>query len=76
MAKYNGHASWAQWNVSLWINNDEGLYRSALRAIALAKTKDKGAKWFMRELEKMGLTHTPDGARYTKTAIRNAMIGL
>lgn len=25
MTRYNGHKNWNHWNVSLWINNDEGL---------------------------------------------------
>ena len=29
MTRYNGHKNWNHWNVSLWINNDEGLYRMA-----------------------------------------------
>lgn len=29
MSAYNGHRSWNAWNVSLWLNNDEGLYREA-----------------------------------------------
>ena len=28
-ALYNGHKNWNHWNVSLWINNDEGLYLCA-----------------------------------------------
>ncbi len=28
--EYNGHANWATWNVSLWLNNDEGYYRSVM----------------------------------------------
>ena len=26
---YNGYKNYAQWNQSLWLNNDEGLYRKA-----------------------------------------------
>ena len=29
---YNGHKNWNYWNVSLWINNDEGLYNLAIQA--------------------------------------------
>ena len=29
MEKFNGYSSWNNWNVALWINNDEGLYNSA-----------------------------------------------
>ncbi len=69
MASYNGHRSWNAWNVSLWINNDECLYR---RAIELAKAYgiEKGARRFACELEG---ERTPDGARYNPTTIREAM---
>jgi hypothetical protein len=29
MNKYNRHKNWNRWNVSAWVNNDEGLYRQA-----------------------------------------------
>lgn len=77
MAKYNGHASWAQWNVSLWINNDEGLYSMAQDFIRAYRTgKLPAAMAMLAELDDMGITHTPDGARYTVTSIRNAMKGM
>lgn len=69
MARYQGHRSWNAWNVSLWINNDEGLYR---RAFELAKKHGvgAGARHMFRELEG---DKTPDGAPYTQTSVREAM---
>jgi len=31
MAEYQGWANWETWNVALWLGNDEGLYRQAVR---------------------------------------------
>lgn len=75
MATYNGHKSWTHWNVSLWINNDEGLYRTA---VALARThgKDTAAHIMMAIFDEQGVTHTPDGAKYSKAAIRAALVGM
>lgn len=76
---YNGHKNWAHWNVSLWIGNDEGLYRLALDCIRRSKTKDEAARKMLHELTVGGRTRepkTPDGARYTVTTIRAAMVGL
>ena len=74
MAKpYNGHHCWNCWNVALWIANDEGLYRYALdckaqypRSIRRAALRLQGA---------LG-PRTPDGARYTLVALRDALAGL
>lgn len=69
---YNGHKNWNQWNVSLWLNNDEGLYRMALsfaRQYGLGVGAVKLAQALQGE-------RTPDGARYNVTAIRSAMRGL
>ena len=74
MAKkpYNGHESWAAWNVSLWINNDEDLYR---RAVELARRHgvERGARKLFAEL---GGERTPDGARYSLNTVRLAMRGI
>ena len=75
MAKpYNGHHCWNCWNVSLWIGNDEGLYRAALEC------KHGASHWlavkrFIRDV--VGETgRTPDGARYTVTGVSAALRGL
>ena len=56
MAKYQGHRSWNAWNVSLWINNDEGLYRAAV-ALAKAYGVDAAARIFMQDLAEIGRAH-------------------
>ena len=76
MPKYNGHKNWNHWNVSLWINNDEGLYYTALQHARRARTKDGAANRMMADLRKMGISKTPDGAPYSKSAIRAAMVDM
>lgn len=70
MAKYNGHRSWNAWNVSLWLHNDEGLYREMMRLIDKHKSRDKAARHMAANLAG---ERTPDGARYNLTTIRLAM---
>lgn len=73
MAKpYNGFPSWNQWNVSLWINNDESLYRFC-RDTVRRVGYDKAVRLIYREI---GDTKTPDGATYNATSIRGAIRGI
>jgi hypothetical protein len=71
MATYNGHKNWNHWNVSLWINNDEPLYRMA-KSFAEQFTRDHAAKVMLRHLP----AKTPDGAPYSLSSVRAAMTGL
>jgi hypothetical protein len=75
---YNGHHCWNCWNVSLWIYNDEPLYRFALDCIAVAK--EKPGAWLPRAtrrfLADVGMDRTPDGAKYTRKAVMSALEGL
>ena len=72
MIMYNGHKNWNHWNVSLWINNDEGLYRFALDCISQARNRDEAARMMLESLP----AETPDGAPYSVSAIRAAMVGM
>lgn len=76
MATYNGHKNWNRWNVSLWIANDEGLYSLARGCIRRHRTRDEAARAMLESLAECGITATPDGAPYTVTAIRAAMVEL
>lgn len=69
MTTYNGHRSWNAWNVSLWINNDESAYREALDLVqrhGIAKAATILAGRYDGE-------KTPDGAKYNRTCIYEAI---
>lgn len=72
---YNGHRNWNHWNVSLWLNNDEHLWREMIHFISYAKRKADAARMMLDSLRSTGITHTPDGAPYSASAIYHAMAG-
>lgn len=83
MPKYNGHKNWNHWNVSLWINRDEGLYRLAKDCIQNNRTRQAAAHDMLKALPDYygSPTHprafsTPDGAPYSVSSIRAAMVGM
>ncbi len=77
MAKpYNGHPSKAAWNVSLWIHNDEGLYRMAREFRSYATSNKEAASRMLEALHRQGVTETPDGFTYSKSTIELAMSGI
>lgn len=69
MPTYNGHRSWNAWNVSLWIHNDEYLYRAA-DDLVKKHGKEKAALFLFRTLKGM---KTPDGAIYNLRCVREAV---
>lgn len=72
MSEYQGHRSWNAWNVSLWLNNDEGLYRWAVDMVR-RHGAGRAAVIMARELTGQ---QTPDGGRYNVTTIRAALRGI
>jgi hypothetical protein len=79
MAKpYNGHHCWNCWNVALWIANDEGLYNLARECKERNRPSGRAPSLQLatnRMLECLP-ARTPDGARYTFTAVRHALVDL
>jgi hypothetical protein len=65
--KYNGWKNYSTWNVSLWIGNDEQLYRSACEFVR----KYKGKAVYPQFIRSMGLEHdkTPDGVKWISTTL-------
>ena len=60
----NGCANWETWNASLWIGNDEMLYRLARRAYSWAHC--------VTLLHGMGIMTTGDGVAWDDPAIDEA----
>lgn len=77
--EYNGHKNWNHWNVSLWLNNDEGLYSAAISWLrASGGSRKRAAKGMLYALTSEGIRtpKTPDGAPYSQSAIYHAMNGM
>jgi len=58
---FNGWANWATWNVALWLQNDENLYK-------VARQYDRYDALIPRLESKFGQM-TPDGARWMDPTI-------
>ena len=73
MTQYLGHKNRAHWNVSLWISNEEPLYREAVRLMRkYPKHPGRATFAMLNQLP----SKTPDGYRYSFSAVKAALIGL
>ena len=65
---YNGYKNYETWNVSLWIQNDEGLYSLARRCSTYQAFVDT-----LRELEPAPIAfQTPDGVAWNDSGLDTA----
>lgn len=75
MKEYQGHRSWNAWNISLYISNEEALYREAVDCLRRTKTPGAATRLFLNRTGLRG-TRTPDGAVYNPLSVKLALIGL
>lgn len=73
---YNGYRNWNHWNVSHWIHKEQDLNREACAFIRKYGNKNDAARRLFTVWADCGLTHTPDGAPYSVSSIRAAMVGM
>lgn len=77
---YNGYPSYNAWNVSLWLQSDEGLYNLMLSIIKRNRrihgNKKNAPKEMLDTLHECNVYKTNDDVRYTVSNIRRAMEGL
>ena len=57
---YNGWKNYETWNVSMWINNDEALYNSAVNMMK----RYKGRKPYRSFANALIANKTPDGVNW------------
>lgn len=75
MTEYQGHRSWNAWNVSLYIANEEHLYRIAVEELRGSYTIAQATSRFFSRTNLL-YTKTPDGAVYNTRCVREALAGL
>lgn len=72
---YSGWKNRQTWNVALWINNDEGMYRACVSEVKRIKDKTGEkypSKMYWRVLKSIGIQagdRTPDNIAYFSTRL-------
>ena len=75
---YQGHKNWNHWNVALLLSNDYGMFTKVQHEIKVAPTRDAAARKILAYFTDRDPRHppkTPDGAPYSFSSIRAALVG-
>ena len=70
MTEYNGWKNRQTWNVSMWLNNDYGLYMAAVQFMEKRK-HPKANKHYLRFIKDQGLAdeRTPDRIKWLSNSL-------
>jgi len=69
---YNGFENYKVWNISLWFNNDYGIYSTIMSVLEKGVSK-KTLTEFIVDYNLLGTDKTPDGVKYTKLNVFKAL---
>lgn len=67
---FNGYACWDDWNVALWLNNDEGLYNTLCHYAELAAYMTISHSEALVSLLAALPDETPDGAGFNVLSVK------
>ena len=70
MTAFNGYANWEEWNVALWLNNEESLYNTLCHYAELAAYMNISHSDALKGLLAALPDQTPDGAEYTAESVK------
>lgn len=76
MTEHQGRRSWNAWNVSLYIANEEDLYRAGVEACQRSKTWRGAVHRFRLNTGLSSADKTADGALYNDLSVKLALQGL
>lgn len=70
MTTFNGYANWNDWNVALWLNNDESFYNTLCNYAELAAYMTISHADALKGLLAALPDQTPDGGEFIEESVK------